>query len=341
MRKSDRLDILFLQLVAVTSLVLCHAAPRQLDKLPSWFPFYIEHFYMRVPLFFFISGFLWALGERKRVGKTAYQVIRKKAKRLLLPYLFMGTVAFLPKVLLSAYTYHPMEASLSGYVSSFLFPATNAIRFLWFLPCLFSLFCLVVFYPRKWMEGPKIFGAYLIACLLHIVTEYIPVAFEDDPFCIIAAFNNFHYFVLGMMLYRYSDRIVSRRVSVALLIAFHVALFSRFFMPEQSSFLGVLNWSYYTLFIVVLYGVSVKIGDKVMPAPLLHGIGLYSYPIFIFSWFVLVALRIVLYDRYELSTMMINGAIAISFIAGLFIPLYLSKFLDRKLPVSLKPLVGL
>ena len=39
--------------------------------------------------------------------------------------------------------------------------------------------------------------------------------------------------------------------------------------------------------------------------------------------------------------MMINGAIAISFIAGLFMPLYLSKFLDRKLPVSLKPLVGL
>ena len=104
MRKSDRLDILFLQLVAVTSLVLCHAAPRQLDNLPSWFPFYIEHFYMRVPLFFFISGFLWALGERKRVGKTAFQVIRKKAKRLLLPYFFMGTVAFLPKVLLSAYT---------------------------------------------------------------------------------------------------------------------------------------------------------------------------------------------------------------------------------------------
>lgn len=341
MRKADRHDILFLQFFAVTSLVLWHAAPHQLENLPQWFDFYVAEFYIGVPLFFFVAGYLWIAGEKKYLNEKTTIILKQKIKRILFPYLFLGTTVFLPKAILNSYTYNPVKPTILGFLSSFLYPATNSVRFLWFLPCLFVLFIIALLFLRHGMNKQTLTLSYGIAILLFLITECFPVKFEQDPLCVITALNNLHFFILGMLAYRYSDYLAMRRISILILIVFHLILFSRLLFPVQGIVLDLLNWAFYSLFIIVIYGLSTRAGKKLMRLSLAYDVGLYSYPIFIFSWFVLVGLRVVLYDRLELSQIMMNGAILLSFIAGLLLPLLLAKYLDQKLPRALRPLVGL
>lgn len=341
MHPSNRHDILFLRMIAVISLILWHAAPHQLDNLPRWFGFYVNKFYLGVPLFFCISGFLWIMKGKKNEEATVTNILKKKAQRLLLPYICLGSAVFLPKIALNAYTYNPLDKSFLGFLSSFFYPATNAIRFLWFLPCLYILFLIAIVFFKKRMSSSGLLVSYILSILLFLFTEKVSIPFDRDPLCIITALNNVHYFVLGMLLHRFSHLMKSRPVLIGVLIIFHIALVARFTLPEELVPSDTINTIYYSIYIIVLYRLSEKLGPKITHRPFWHDIGYYSYPIFIFSWFVLVALRIFLYDRQELSPIGINAAILTSFVCGLLIPLYISRFMDKALSPKLKPLVGL
>lgn len=112
------------------------------DFRELWIFKWIYSFHM--PMFFFISGFLFCLTNPiERLSATSYfKFMKKKAVRLLIPFFFINTVIFIIKALFikdTSMMQHPVEFTFSDFLyRTFLSP----IGFMWFLPALFSLFAM-------------------------------------------------------------------------------------------------------------------------------------------------------------------------------------------------------
>lgn len=154
--------ISFLQAFGIVLVVVGHSDYGIPDNpLHRW----IYSFHM--PLFMFISGFLFAYGFERRGtdpgglrlwGRSGF--LLKKARRLLVPYVAISSLAFLPKALMSRWAARPLDLSWSEYGKALLYPWDNPIIFFWFLPTLFLIFLLVGCAAKGW----KLLGLPRVHC---------------------------------------------------------------------------------------------------------------------------------------------------------------------------------
>ena len=147
--------ISFLQAFGILLVVMGHStygAP----ETPAW---NVCMHTFRMPLFMFLSGFLLrysyearnkSLSDTPLYGSNGF--IWKKVKRLLVPYVVISSLAFLPKSLLNQYASRPVDVSFPEYVQMLFYPWDNVIVFFWFLPTLFLIFMLVI-YGARWLRG--------------------------------------------------------------------------------------------------------------------------------------------------------------------------------------------
>jgi fucose 4-O-acetylase-like acetyltransferase len=84
---------------------------------------------LRMPLFFFVSGFLFLHTNPLSRPLRYREFIQKKALRLLLPYWVLTTVAFPIKAWLSQYALRPVSFSFGEYAASLVDPAKTPIMF--------------------------------------------------------------------------------------------------------------------------------------------------------------------------------------------------------------------
>ncbi|MBQ9230180.1 MAG: acyltransferase family protein [Prevotella sp.] len=98
-----------------------------------------------MPLFFFVSGFLFAYTTPKeKLGSLNLGTFfKKKLKRLLVPYLFFNTLYFLIKATLISpdQMQHPVELTFDSFL---YYTFVNPIGYLWFLPSLIVIFLIAV-----------------------------------------------------------------------------------------------------------------------------------------------------------------------------------------------------
>ncbi len=146
----------FLQAWGIILVVLGHSFYYS-DNNPihTW----IYSFHM--PLFMFISGFLLRYGvERKNINLSETKMLGldgfvwNKVKRLLIPWVVISSIAYLPKVMMSRFAARPIDLSIDSYINMFLYPYTNAIQFFWFLPTLFLIFIVVLCIVKSIRKAP-------------------------------------------------------------------------------------------------------------------------------------------------------------------------------------------
>ena len=168
MKQNRNRLISFLQAYGILLVVVGHSFVGYAGVHPLYRWIYSFH----MPLFMFISGYLllyttrrqgrslsdirWFGGarhtpERHSVESIPESTVRprqgflwKKTRRLLVPYVLISTLAFLPKVWLSRYAVHPVELSWTAWGEMLLYPTRNVIIFFWFLPTLFLILCVTV-----------------------------------------------------------------------------------------------------------------------------------------------------------------------------------------------------
>ena len=145
--KEKNRQIVLLTLFAMTLVVAGHSDITS-DFKDLWIYKWVYSFHM--PLFFFISGFLFALtvpnSQLNRISFGAF--VKKKALRLLIPFLFINTVIFIIKAGLikdPSLMQHPVEFTGTSFLNSTLI---NPMGFMWFLPALFVVF-IITFLFRK------------------------------------------------------------------------------------------------------------------------------------------------------------------------------------------------
>ena len=135
-KKLTQVSFLF---VFATLLVVIGHADITLDYKELWIYKWVYSFHM--PLFFFLSGFLFAYTHplSKMQGMGYFPFMMKKVRRLLLPFLFINSVIFVIKsrFVSAELLQNPLTFSFSSWVESMLW---HPIGFMWFLPTLFMIF---------------------------------------------------------------------------------------------------------------------------------------------------------------------------------------------------------
>lgn len=246
-----------------------------------------------MPLFIFISGYLLAYSARSK--NTSLQnialgekngFIAKKAKRLLLPYLVISSLTFIPKTFLSAYALRPIDFSFTSYIHMLLWPNDNVIKFFWFLPTLFLIsIATVIFLKIKVVRNSRIIQGTLIAGLLIINIFGIG---DNIGFLAIGRICHlFIFFILGIIFCYKEPRILrylklSKPHSTFLLLAVYSILvyFHLSSMQFLQSLLGILfsfSFSY------IYTQANIHILDRFYGS---------SYTIYLFSWYPCTAVQI-------------------------------------------------
>lgn len=333
---SNRLaHISFLQSYGIILVVLGHST-YQLGHagLTPWVNLWVYQFHM--PLFFFISGYLLSYGCERRGISPAQLPLGKfmwgKMKRLLLPYIVLNTVAYLPKTLVSGMALRPVDFSLTGYLHMLLYPADNVIAFMWFLPALFMVFVMFMIIVRTPLERhlPLTMAALVVA---GIVVPFHRVALlYIGTSCIYLVFFIFGYYFrqknIDEFVELYAERIASMAVGPTIVMMFMPDFSVRFYL---GAFIGIMMS-------VALSRIYLKRGYHFIDH--LNGA---SYTIYLLSWFPQVASQQMLMHFVPGIPWPVTTTLAI--LTGLYIPLAVYRLtmnhLNNKAVRFLAPAIGI
>lgn len=107
--------ISFLQILGVVLVILGHSLHEYPDNYYQlWF--YRLFQTVRMPLFVFISGFLFMVSMIKKGDSMTFVGFAKnKTQRLLLPYYFLEVITFVPRSIMSRYADDDIELSGSSF----------------------------------------------------------------------------------------------------------------------------------------------------------------------------------------------------------------------------------
>jgi acyltransferase len=149
-------------------------------SLPAALDTYIFSFHM--PLFFFISGFLFDFGKYSKSGAN---FVKSKFKSLIVPYFLFASLTCIFYCLLDA-VYQPgitniefCDANTLHRIYSILYALGPLISYnppLWFLPCLFVTEILFYGFAKRYYAEPRklVFWLIVIGILGYLYATYIP-----------------------------------------------------------------------------------------------------------------------------------------------------------------------
>ncbi len=302
--------ISFLQVFGIILVVAGHSDYQIPDNpVHRW----IYSFHM--PLFMFISGYLLRYGLREKSLATtsmygAKGFIWKKVRRLLIPYVFISSLAFFPKAWMSRFAARPLDVSWDSYLNMLIYPWDNVIIFFWFLPTLFIIFLIVV-YSAKLLAKLRITVPWGILLLILVGLHLFNPMKGFMLLNIGGVINYLLYFGLGYYCCRNHLEQYFQRNPVVLFAGTFVLSLVLPFLPKffAQDVLMAINGIAMSICLGHLYVRT----DSTFLAHLYGS----SYAIYLFSWFPQVAFQQVL--------MKLTGApwpvtSALALIGGIYIP---------------------
>lgn len=273
----------------------------------------------RMPLFLFVSGYLMVYTSiiRGRYKRTPLSFCANKFKRLLIPFIFISTVTFLPRILLSQLADDPISLSAGVFLRSFFYYDSLVIPFYWFLQASFALLCLS--YLMLW-----IFRRHdAIFFILPVVSLGIYMFVDAGTFwslCNVVKFGVF--FTSGVLFGRYASTVDKyiNWTSLPLMTVLIVLWALLFFITKDSkwivicSFFGIL-WC--ISLSKILEARNIRVLDHLMGA---------NYLIFLLSWFFNIGSQQVLHHFTDMPWWIYTS---LSLLTGIYGPWYIYKTLQR------------
>lgn len=315
--------LLILQGWAMLWVVIGHAFLGKAGKGPEWENRLFHFAYsFHMPLFMFVSGWLFYLTRLKLVNQTrggqfwTYSaILRDKALRLLLPGLVFSLISLVVKIVFPGEMARQVGLSLPELAHSYLYPYDNAMRELWFIVTLFWMMLMSPIWKCVINKSWTMWGTLVILVILHF---WHP---STDFLCIKRVFDYAIWFYLGLVICKIDavERVLIR-------------------IPWATLFAGVIIYvvGYYTYaFITTLGGIVFSLGiallaDRFLPK-LFFTFRNYTYQIFLMGIFAQIAVKIV----YRHINMPYLGAFLLCVAVGLYVPVVLAKIVEK---INWKPL---
>lgn len=168
--------------ICIILVVIGHYMP---DNSPMWYVVLNRVIYsFHMPLFMFASGYIYIATKKEM---TYITFIKKKVKRLLIPYLTTSIIVIGIKLLTQSHMSVDNPVELFSFVRIFYYP--EAGYFLWFIWALWWMFVIVPLFKTK-NKRIILFG---ISIVLHFVPLGLP-----KVFCINSFGSMLMYFMLGV-----------------------------------------------------------------------------------------------------------------------------------------------
>lgn len=174
------------------------------DKLPNLHK-WIYSFHM--PLFFFISGYLFSLTNKSLSAINAGQFIIKKLKRLMIPYFVLGIIIFCIKYLFAGFASVERSFNIGSFFYMFIAPSAenSTMGFLWYLITLFGIFCIVLMLAKLRINLRNVVVCTLLVTMVCVLNYIIG---NVEAFNLSAIFYYMPFFLLGI--YAQSCRIETK-----------------------------------------------------------------------------------------------------------------------------------
>lgn len=338
MKRSNPL-ISFLQIYGIILVVIGHANISWSENNPLYiFRDWIYSYHM--PLFIFISGYLlqYTLQEKEisinnLVSSNYWNFVFQKAKRLLLPYVFISSLVFFPKVYFSYYALRPINGSINEWIHMLIYPWDNVIAIYWFLPTLFiiTIICILIIWLFRKFNLPQL--SYFIITIMLLLNIYNPLR----GFLLFNLEGVIHYslyFILGIYYCQFQQQI-----NKVLYIKSHIMLVATFFVsiillsyhtanPPHPIPLRHPDIYYIIAIIKAVNGIimSISLGYLYIEKDWSYFKHLYgsSSAIYLFSWFPQVISQQILIKLISIPWQM---ATFLAIITGIYIPFYIYKML--------------
>ena len=303
--------ISFLQFVGVVSVVIGHSmngisVPTAYTDIKAW----IYTFHM--PLFFFVSAFLFAYKGGYDHGYR--NVLSKRFWRLLVPYVIWNAAFIIPKYLLMPLLGDvtkdtAVEFSLEYFLRIILRPRDNILGHTWFLCGLFEMFLIAILFDKARRKKEL----WIPITLALIVVNCFGI--ENRWLAAGDLMKNGIFFWCGLLLGSFKpDDIVSSLKNnlltssiIVLTIGTTVVWAIKPDMNINTLILGISALFFFMAF-QVLSGIR---------GGLIEFVSWNSFPIYIMHWPVIMVLRLVFYQKLELSPVL---SMFINLVLGFTIP---------------------
>lgn len=286
------------------------------DYKKLWIFKWVYSFHM--PVFFFISGYLFALTnpKDKTEQNSTIKFLKKKFKRLFIPFLFINSVIFLIKATLindKNMMQHPVSLNIKSFIySTFIHP----LGFMWFLPALLVIFCII--YPLH-SHMQEFNHKYSIILLLMAIASGVFYAFipSIEFMQISRGIYYSSYFILGILYYiykSYTDYVIKKfwYVLLPLFISISVSLI---FPKYISAISGILMCT----IIGLLF-------EKKCNTTLIN-LSELCYSVFLLSYFPQMLIRGPIAHTYNHINQYLLSAL--SFFVGIGIPIIIGLFIIK------------
>lgn len=321
--------LLILQGWAMLWVVVGHSPIGEAGHGPVWEnALYHFAYSFHMPLFMLVSGWLFYLTRLSESGlsgggkKWSFSaIVKDKAIRLLLPGLVFSIVALALKLAFPGEMSRQTGLNLQELTHAYLYPYDNPLRELWFIITLFGLMLLAPLWKLilsdRWSKWIVLF----VLAAFHFVHP------EIELLCIDRVFNHAIWFYLGLLICEVGivENVFEKGKWLTLILGVATFFVGRFIDPFLITMGGIL----------FSFGLSL-IADRYIPR-LFCGFRNYTYQIFLMGIFVQIAVKIA-YRNIEMPYML---AFVLCIVVGLYVPVLISKIIEKINWKPLKLCVGL
>lgn len=167
------------QLISMAFIVLSHAVPENVDIsifIPTMTP-YLQ--YAGLAVFMWTSGYL-AIKTRQleKYGYLGY--LKRRVRRLLVPYVAFSLLMLVPKYVLSAYANSEVSLSPLFVFKQLITPREGIQPHLWFLPTLLFLSLLLPFWKWSLQRTSTIAACSVVLLALQFIPTLTNVLCIND-----------------------------------------------------------------------------------------------------------------------------------------------------------------
>lgn len=266
--------------VAILLVILVHSGGVKYINMEqySWYTNFVE--YLRtfdMPLFFMVSGFLFANSGKK----PFLRVMKGKFDRLVVPYFVLSFITLAVRILTPA-LFHRATADFEDALTKIFFYG----YWYWFIYTLFVLY--VVFTLIKPILSVR------VACVLIVILIIIKESWQtylNLPPTPHIGFLKIHqasyfgaFFLMGYVMYPYYEKIknwLSRYYVIALFLALYAIGCYYCITYHQVSFL--FNWALPIVISLGIWGICIHLVKPKIPNEGLSYFGKYSLQVYLFN----------------------------------------------------------
>lgn len=279
----------------------------------------------RMPVFMFVSGYLMLYTSflRHTHPSSGFGFIITKLRRLMLPFLFLTIVTFIPRSLFSTMADDHIALDPQSFLRSLFYPEHMVIPYFWFLQASFTLlvFChtFILLGRRVRISHGLLLAMLLLLAVLLLVLPFSPTSFFSfHHVCRLAV-----YFVIGMIYCRYSaaiDTLLRPASPITLLIS--AALWATLFLTAQTipAIMPLCSVAGISMCLSLARIMDVR-GITILQ-PLIGA----NYIIFLLSWYFNVASQQILHHHIDMPWWIFT---ILSFTTGILIPWLIYRLLLR------------